>query len=274
MTRKNALNVCNSFLKELSQIDCGIFMESQNKTYFGEFEKITFFDGDGAIKHCDVLVSVGGDGTFINAAKRAVQYSKPVLCVNAGKLAFLAALESDEAPLIKDVFEGRFITERRMLLEASIVDKNGKTLYHSNCVNDAVVSRSGNIRLMKLKIACNKAPLITYSADGVIVSTPTGSTAYSLSAGGPVVEPDIESIMITPVCSHTLFSRSIVLRADSFLEISHDNSGEAILSCDGEKAVLIPPNASVEVGRSENYVEFIKVKPDKFIDILSKKISV
>lgn len=80
--------------------------------------------------------------------------------------------------------------------------------------------------------------------------------------------------MITPVCSHTLFSRSIVLRADSFLEISHDNSGEAILSCDGEKAVLIPPNASVEVGRSENYVEFIKVKPDKFIDILSKKISV
>ena len=112
-----------------------------------------------------------------------------------------------------------------------------------------------------------------YSADGVIISTPTGSTAYSLSAGGPVIEPQIESILITPVCCHGLFSRSVVLRPDSFLEITHDNSGDVVLSCDGEEAVVVPAGAKVTVATSETQAEFIKVKSDTFIDILNKKIS-
>lgn len=274
MTRENAFDVCRALLLKLSSLECEVLMESEKEKYFGDEFKVRYLDCDTILKMCDIVVSVGGDGTFINAAKRAAEHKKPVLCVNAGKLAFLAALEADELDLLKEAVKGNFIKERRMLLLANIIDKNGNTVYSSHCVNDAVVSRSGTIRLMKLSLSCDGAPLITYSADGVIVATPTGSTAYTLSAGGPIVEPGIESIMITPVCAHSFFARSIVLKESSFLEIRHDNSGEAILSCDGQGAVPIPEGAVVTVRRSEAYAEFIKLKPDRFIEILNKKISV
>ena len=102
---------------------------------------------------------------------------------------------------------------------------------------------------------------------------PTGSTAYSLSAGGPVIDPCVESILLTPVCPHSVFSRSVVLGGNSGLEITHDNSGEAILSCDGQSAVVIPEGALVSIKRSDNYATFIKIKNDTFIDVLNKKIS-
>ena len=158
-------------------------------------------------------------------------------------------------------------------LSVSILDKTDRIIYHSNCINDAVVSRSGVIRIMKLSVSCNGAPLIDYMADGAIVSTPTGSTAYSLSAGGPVIDPCVESILLTPVCAHSVFSRSVVLGGNSELEITHDNSGEAILSCDGQSAVVIPVGAIVTVKKSEKCASFIKIKNDTFIDVLNKKIS-
>ena len=159
------------------------------------------------------------------------------------------------------------------MLSVSILDKNDRIIYHSNCINDAVVSRSGVIRIMKLSVSCNGAPLIDYMADGAIVSTPTGSTAYSLSAGGPVIDPCVESILLTPVCAHSVFSRSVVLGGNSELEITHDNSGEAILSCDGQSAVIIPEESVVTVKKSDKCASFIKIKNDTFIDVLNKKIS-
>ena len=126
---------------------------------------------------------------------------------------------------------------------------------------------------MNLSIDCNGSHLMDYSADGVIISTPTGSTAYSFSAGGPVIEPQIDSMLITPVCCHSFFSRSVVLRPDSVLEVRHDNSGEAMLSCDGEEPVLVPADAVVKIEISEKKAEFIKVKNDTFIDILNKKMT-
>lgn len=273
MTRKNALCVTGKFLDTIEKLNCTALIEEKNKSFFGEKNFIRYGTLDCILENADTVISIGGDGTFINAAKLSVKYKKPLICVNAGKLAFLACLEADESSLLKNVVDGNYTTEKRMMLEASIVDKNGKILYHSNCINDAVVSRSGSIRIMKLSVSCNGEPLIQYMADGVIVSTPTGSTAYSLSAGGPVIEPQVESLMLTPVCCHTVFSRSVVLRDSSFLEITHDNSGESILSCDGETAVQIPEDATVTVKRSEDTAEFIKIKNYTFIDVLRKKIS-
>ncbi|MGN0527163.1 MAG: NAD(+)/NADH kinase [Acutalibacteraceae bacterium] len=271
MTRENASSVTNSLLQELQKHNCEVFADSSLSSEFSDFSFLNFVDEDDIISDVDVVVSVGGDGSFINSAKKATKHNKPVLCVNAGKLAYLACLEVDELHLIKNILSGDYIIEKRMILEASIIDKNGALLYHSNCINDAVVSRSGSIRTMKLSISCNDAPLINYLGDGVIVSTPTGSTAYSLSAGGPIVDPCIETIIITPVCPHSMFSRSILLDGESELEIVHDNSGETILSCDGQPAVYIPEGASVRVKKSDGYASFIKIKSDTFIDILNKK---
>ncbi len=273
MTRENALPVTMATVKELFSLDCDVLMDNSLREQFCGYEGIVFGEQNNHLENCDVVISIGGDGSFINAAKLATEHCKPLLCINAGKLAYLACLENDELSLLSKVNKGEYITEKRMMLEVSILDKNDRIIYHSNCINDAVVSRSGVIRIMKLSVSCNGAPLIDYMADGVIVATPTGSTAYSLSAGGPVIDPCVESILLTPVCAHSVFSRSVVLSGSSGLEIIHDNSGEAILSCDGQSAVIIPEGAVVSVKRSDKYATFIKIKKDTFIDVLNKKIS-
>ncbi len=273
MTRANTFAVTSELLNKINELGCDAVLSEEMESVFGKRDGVKYSKGYEGISQSDMVVAVGGDGTFINAAKIAVNNHKPIICVNAGKLAYLACLEADELNLLRNVTVGNYITEKRMMLSVNIVDKGGKILYHSNCVNDAVVSRSGNIRIMNLSVYCNGAPLIEFPADGAIVATPTGSTAYSLSAGGPVVQPSVESILVTPVCPHSVFSRSIVLGGDSKLQLLHDNSGEAILSCDGQAAVVIPSEALVTVERSEDYVSFIKIKEDTFIDVLNKKIS-
>lgn len=273
MTRENAFAVTTATIKELIAFNCCVFMDCSLKEAFSGCESITFGEQDVLLQECDIVISVGGDGSFINAAKVATANNKPLLCINAGKLAYLACLESDELKFLSKLVKGEYIIEKRMMLDVCILDKTDRIIYHSNCINDAVVSRSGVIRIMKLSVSCNGAPLIDYMADGVIVSTPTGSTAYSLSAGGPVIDPCVESILLTPVCAHSVFSRSVVLGGNSNLEITHDNSGEAILSCDGQTAVLIPEGAVVSVKHSDDYASFIKIKNDTFIDVLNKKIS-
>ena len=273
MTRENTFKVTTALLDEIKKLNCKALMGCELQTFFGINETITYSTDESEIANADMVISVGGDGSFINAAKKATFYNKPVLCVNAGNLAYLACLEGDELPLLSKVISGECIFENRMMLDVSIVDKNNEIIYHSNCINDAVVSRSGSIRIMKLSAFCNGTPLIEYFADGAIVCTPTGSTAYSLSAGGPIVDPCVESILLTPVCSHSVFSRSIVLSGSSVLELIHDNSGEAILSCDGQSAVLVPADSRVIVKKSENNVSFVKIKKDTFIQILNKKIS-
>lgn len=273
MTRQNAPDVTKEVLKELEKLNVSVFLSSEFISEFDNSDYISFCNIENVIDECDIVVTVGGDGTFIKSAKLSALKNKPLLCINAGKLAYLAGLESTELSLLSEIVKGDFKTEKRMMLSATIIDKTGKILYHSNCLNDAVVSRSGNIRIMKLSINCNDAPLMDYLADGVIVSTPTGSTAYSLSAGGPVIEPQIDSMLITPVCCHSFFSRSVVLRPDSVLEIAHDNTGEAVLSCDGEKAINIPEGAIVKIEISKEKAEFIKVKNDTFIDILNRKMT-
>lgn len=273
MTRTNAYSVTTATINQLLKLDCDVFMDASLENTFSECKGVSFGEQESLINDCDVVVSIGGDGTFINAAKTATDRNKPVLCINAGKLAYLACLEGAEIELLSKFVKGEYITEKRMMLSVSILDKTGRIIYHSNCINDAVVSRSGVIRVMKLSVSCNGAPLIDYTADGAIVSTPTGSTAYSLSAGGPVIEPCVESILLTPICAHSVFSRSVVLGGNSELELIHDNSGEAILSCDGQSAVVIPEGAVVTVKKSDKCASFIKIKKDTFIDVLNKKIS-
>ncbi len=273
MTRENALCVTEKLLEEAGKLSCKVYMDLSLNRFFGEWNCVEYTENESVIENTDALVSVGGDGSFINAAKTAVKYGKPVICVNAGKLAYLACLESDEIFLLKDIADGNFKTEKRMMLDVSVVGKNGEELYSSSCVNDAAISRSGVIRIMNLSVECDGTPLIQYMCDGAIIATPTGSTAYSLSAGGPIVDPCVESILLTPVCSHSMLSRSIVLGGNSQLQVFHDNSGEAILSCDGQEAVVIPDGASVIVKRSNEYASFIKVKKDTFIDILNKKLN-
>ena len=222
----------------------------------------------------DIIIVIGGDGSYIHAAKDAAMYKKPVLCINAGNLAFLAGLEGNELELLEKLISGDFTTDRRLLLEVSAkIDDDCKFMGY--CLNDVVVARGKDIRLIDLDVFCDDRKINSYRADGVIVATPTGSTAYSWSAGSPVIDPNLQCIMLTPICTHSPLNRSLVFNDKSCLTVKTSNNfnQEVSVSTDGEKTVVLPSNTEISVSKSELYAEFIRIKSDEFFDILNSKLT-
>ena len=221
---------------------------------------------------CDALIAVGGDGTILTAARMALPYQKPVLGVNAGRLGFLAGLERHELHLLPRLATGAFTLDRRMPLEVQVLQ--GETLvYEGFCVNDAVISRFGTPRLAEIAVDCGGGHALKFMGDGVIFATPTGSTAYNFSAGGPVVEPTFESILLTPVCNHMLFTRAVVFTAQTAFSVDIAREGLA-LATDAEPPVALLPGQRVTVRRAEVEALFIRLKTEHFLDVLAGKMGV
>lgn len=227
--------------------------------------------GDEQIyRQADWVICIGGDGTILHTAKRAALEDKPVLGVNAGRVGFMAGLEKDELEKLACLPAGEYELENRMLLQASILDEQ-KTFY---CLNDAVLSKGALARMIDISVDLGGEQL-AYRADGLIAATPSGSTAYSMSAGGPILDPSIESIILTPICPHTLFSRSILLSAGARILLSAAGSGGTgvYLSVDGEEACPLAPGAAVEIRRAaDRSVCMIKLKKGSFYQTLSRKL--
>ncbi|MDR0532074.1 MAG: NAD(+)/NADH kinase [Oscillospiraceae bacterium] len=218
---------------------------------------------------CDAIVAIGGDGTILRAARLALPCQKPVLGVNAGRLGFLAGLERHEISALGRLATGDYLLERRMLLEVRVFDGDICT-HEQRCVNDAVISRYTISHLAELSVACGGHNL-TYRGDGVIFSTPTGSTAYGLSAGGPVVDPHIETILLTPICSHRLFSRTVVFAPDTLFSTEIAQEG-LCLTCDAEPPLPLQPGQRLTIRRAEESAQFIRLKTGHFLDILNEKL--
>lgn len=219
---------------------------------------------------CDIILTVGGDGTLIHAAKKAALNNKPILGVNAGRVGFLAAIEPDELHMLKMLKDGTYCIEKRMMLKVSAC--GGKTAdYYA--LNEAVVTKGIMSSMIDIRVECGP-DAIFYRADGIIVATPTGSTAYSMSAGGPVLDPSIESIIITPICPYHLFTRSLLLNSGSTIRISAKGSSKdrVYLTVDGEEAIEIFEDTFVEIRRAEIDVSLIKPKNDSFYKIIGSKL--
>ncbi len=221
----------------------------------------------------DLTIAVGGDGTTLNVAKRAAIHNIPTLGINAGRLGFMSGLEKNELSLLSDVVKGNYITEERMMLKAHVM-QNGEAFGVYHCLNDAVISRGDIARLIDIQLYCEGRRVTDMRADGMIVSTPTGSTAYSLAAGGPVLSPDNHCFVVTPICPHSLVNRSIVFSADKelLLRVGNDKNTNVYLSIDGECSVPVNSDTEILVSQSEYTAKLIKVKPDNFYEILNKKI--
>ena len=198
-----------------------------------------------------------------------------MLGINAGRLGFMAGLERHELGLLSRLIDGTYVRDRRMMLEVKIIGSSGETFQCFSCINDAVVSRGQQFQMIEFSVDINGRRANDYLADGIIIATPTGSTAYSLSAGGPVIDPQINSIILTPICTHSLFARSIVFAPETRLAVSSDSTrGDRLfLSCDGEDGCEIPSGCRVEIGVSARKAEFIRIKSDTFIDILNTKLA-
>lgn len=222
-------------------------------------------------KNCDIIITIGGDGTLIKHAKEASKFSKACLGINTGNLGFLANVEKDTVELLKKLKTGDYTTESRMMLEVT-AQKDGKVIYSGTALNDAVVSSERVARIADIKLSVS-GDEIAYRADGVIVSTPTGSTAYSMSAGGPIIDPAVRCLTVTPVCSHSLTARPMILSENSQIDIGVQDSSraKAVLSVDGQHCAEIDYSTTVTLKKSDFDAKFINLTGSTIYKTVSKK---
>lgn len=220
----------------------------------------------------DIIIALGGDGTILHVAKTAALSGIPVLGVNIGRLGFLAGIEAGELGDIKRLVGGEYEIDSRMMIEARVLGDSDNQVYYA--LNDAVISKGSLSRIIDINVYCNDKPAGNYRADGVIISTPTGSTAYSLSAGGPIIDPVLDSIGITPICPHSLVSRTILFAPDSKIRVvSQPGSGrDCYLTIDGHNDVKLDKDRTVEIVRSSIKAQFVRLRDSSFYEVLFSKL--
>ena len=224
------------------------------------------------IRGADMIIAFGGDGTILHLSKTAAHRDIPVLGVNLGSLGFMAELESKDLLRLRDLCDGKYEIESHMMLDVS-VQRDGRVIYSNLALNEALIARGNISRVIRLQIFTEQGKLVDVAGDGVIVASPTGSTAYSLSAGGPGVDPESECVIFTPICPHALFNRSTLFCADKTITVSTDSdySGEVYLTIDGGAPIRIHKTDTVSVSRSTYYTELIQTDERNFYDIVDSK---
>lgn len=265
------LQTCEEICKELDKLGVEYSVAKCNES--DETGTLPlFFDTDELIENCDIVIVVGGDGTTLNVAKAASLHNKLTLGINAGRLGFMSGLERDELSLLNRLVSGEYEVEERMMINARLMSENGTQDFI--CLNDAVITRGDLARLIDVTVKSDGRVITKNRADGMIIATPTGSTAYSMAAGGPVVSPDNSCFVVTPICPHSLVNRSIVFSSDKELEITveNDKNNTSYLSIDGEKSVTVTKNSKIIISKSEYVAKLIKIKPESFYEILNKKL--
>ena len=272
LTRKNAYEVAVGVIEQLNKLGIAVVMSEDFKGDFGS-ENVTFLPSGEFIKESELLISIGGDGTMIHSAHRAAAFDKPILGINAGHLGFLAGLEKEELHLLSALKDSDYTVDSRMMLSVKCYEDE-EFIKEYVCLNDVVITRGNSLRLCDVEVRSEDKHIFDYQADGLIIATPTGSTAYSLSAGGPVVDTSIESMILTPICNHSLFSRSMIFKPNSVLSLRVNNpeSSLPIFCCDGEREIPMNEKSVITVTRSEKYAKIIRIKADSFADILSHKL--
>ncbi len=222
----------------------------------------------------DIIIVLGGDGTLLKVARQSAPYNVPLFGINLGYLGFLTEVEAgDMYPALETLISGEYEIEKRMMLVAT-VEEDGKELEKSVALNDVGITKGPFSRIISLGIYINDSFVDLYSADGVIISSPTGSTAYSLSAGGPIVSPDLKVLIITPICPHVLHSRPIVVSNEDVvkIEVCHNNM-EVMLTLDGQQGYKVKPGDIVTVRQSKYFTSLIKLKDRTFFQVLRQKMS-
>lgn len=227
---------------------------------------------DRELPTASMLICFGGDGTILHMAKAATRCGVPILGVNIGTMGFMAELESSELQELTRIATGDYSIDERMMLDVT-VHRDRDIIFHDICLNDAAITKGAVARTVYLKVECDGIQALECDGDGVIVATPTGSTAYSLSAGGPIVEPEAHSILITPVCAHDVGSRSIVASESRVVTVglTHNARRNAFLSVDGGKATKINMGDVVTVRKSQLYTKLVRLKSRSFYDVVHMK---
>lgn len=227
-----------------------------------------------SLEAADALICFGGDGTILHASKAASARGVPVLGVNIGTVGFMAELESGEMQLLSKLADDNYTLDERMMLSVRLFHE-GQQIFQDVALNDILITKGAVARVISVTVRCDGREAMSFSGDGVIIATPTGSTAYSMSAGGPIVEPKAENILITPICAHDIQPRCLVTAPSRVIEIEvgRINRRNAFLSADGGKAIRVYSGDRIVIERAPMKTKLIKLKDHSYFDTVKTKLN-
>ncbi len=227
---------------------------------------------DRELPGADLIICFGGDGTILHMSKTATRAGIPILGVNIGTMGFMAELESTELEQLKRLSTGDFTIDKRMMLDVTVF-RDRDIIFHDICLNDVVITKGAVARIVHLAVECDGVEAMQCGGDGVVVATPTGSTAYSLSAGGPIVEPAAHSILVTPICAHDVGSRCMVASDKRIITVKliRNARRNAYLSVDGGKSVRLNMGDVSIIKKSNLETSLVRLKDCSFYDVVNQK---
>ena len=266
--KARALETAQRAVRELQPLGVELLSRAESPV-----EGTTVMDStEDVIRACDIAVTVGGDGTIIHNAKCAAAYAKPLIGINLGRVGFVANLEPDETSELKKLISGDYRIQKRMLLDITVL-KDGEE-QHFTAINEAVLHRDSLANMVDMSVELDGERIISYRADGMMFSTPTGSTAYSFSAGGPVIQPDLHCILLTPVCPHALSSRQVVFGENAVLSarVHPMSTLRCYLTVDGQNHIPISSDDIITVKKSPQELQMIILKEKNFYTLLNEKL--
>ena len=233
---------------------------------------LRFHKLDRELQNTELVICFGGDGTILHMAKAATRHGVPILGVNIGTMGFMAELESTELDKLAKLATEDYQIDSRMMLDVT-VQRDRDIIYHDICLNDVVITKGAVARIVHLAVHCDGVQAMECGGDGIIIATPTGSTAYNLSAGGPIVEPEARNILVTPICAHDMASRCMVASDKRVITVglTHNARRNAFLSVDGGKAVRLNMGDVATIRRSNMETKLLRLKERSFYDVVNMK---
>lgn len=268
-SEKISLNVI-SILKEGK---AEIYALYESKPYI-KSESVAFISPDNISSDFDFALTIGGDGTIIKASNLILEHEIPIIGINLGTLGFLAEIEKNELYLISEILNGNYDIDERTTLKAEIEHSSGRKTQFT-AINDIVVSKNAFSGIIDIEVDCNNVPTAKYRGDGVIFSTSSGSTAYAMSAGGPIMHPDVKAIALTPICAHSLFARTIILPENEKITIKTNaelTKKRVFVVADGLNSVDIDNGDVIRISKYDKNIRFIRIKGKSFYSSINQKL--
>lgn len=279
-TRPEAIDVATDFVRGVSanQITCRALADQFDRLeeLRSRVPEIELFElASAELSQLELIVVFGGDGTILRAAEYAVPAGVPLLGVNLGHVGFLAELESYDVPtLVTDVANQDYFVEERLTLVTQVIGESGEVIWESLAINEVTLEKTAREKMLDILVEIDKLPVSRWSCDGMIVATPTGSTAYAFSLGGPVIWPDVQAFQVVPMAAHALFARPLVLDPGSKVDLTfqqREGSDSAVIWCDGRRSVEVGAASRVHVERGEQPMRVARLQEQPFTSRLVKK---
>lgn len=273
MSKKNAFEYTSNTIKQCEKLNIKVLMQNALSQEFKDFKNILFLESfEQILKQANFVISLGGDGTLIHNAKHAAKAKKPIIGINLGQVGFISGIEPDEINLLANIKNNNYKISSKMMLKIK-AGSNGK-YQEFEAINDVVVVRDSLAKILNISLSCDSKKILNNRGDGIIISTQVGSTAYNFSSGGPVVYPNANCLVFTPICPHELFSRSIIFDENSKLILKPEllKNQFALLNIDGNNVLKLQQGAKVKIEKSKQVVDFIQVKDKNMFDTINKKL--